>query len=216
MYLPKHFAEERPEVLHGLIRSRPLATLVTLSAEGLVANSLPLLLVPDVGGRLLLQGHVARANPVWRESLPGVDVLALFQGDDAYISPSWYPAKAEHGRVVPTWNYVTVQARGRLRFIDDAAWLKDFLDRLTLEHEGSRVAPWAMSDAPVDYIKKMLAAVVGLELEVTQLVGKWKASQNQPVEAREGVARGLQEEGCPGPADVVAASLAESRAGNRN
>ena len=207
MYLPKHFAEERPEVLHGLIRSRPLATLVTLSAEGLVANSLPLLLVPDVGGRLLLQGHVARANPVWRESLPGVDVLALFQGDDAYISPSWYPAKAEHGRVVPTWNYVTVQARGRLRFIDDPAWLKDLLERLTREHEDKRAAPWRLSDAPVDYIEKMLAAVVGLELEVTQLVGKWKASQNQPVEAREGVVRGLREEGRSGPADVVAARM---------
>lgn len=207
MYLPKHFAEERPEVLHELIRRRPLATLVTLSADGLVANSLPLLLVPEEGGRLFLRGHVARANPVWRESLPDVDVLALFQGDDAYISPSWYPAKAEHGRVVPTWNYVTVQARGRLRFIDDPAWLKDLLERLTREQEDKRAAPWRLSDAPVDYIEKMLAAVVGLELEVTQLVGKWKASQNQPVEAREGVVRGLREEGRSGPADVVAARM---------
>jgi transcriptional regulator len=207
MYLPKHFAEERPEVLHELIRRRPLATLVTLSADGLVANSLPLLLVPEEGGRLFLRGHVARANPVWRESLPDVDVLALFQGEDAYISPSWYPAKAEHGRVVPTWNYVTVQARGRLRFIDDPAWLKDLLERLTHEHEDKRAAPWRLSDAPVDYIEKMLAAVVGLELEVTQLVGKWKASQNQPVEAREGVVRGLREEGRSGPADVVAARM---------
>lgn len=207
MYLPKHFAEERPEVLHGLIRSRPLATLVTLSADGLVANSLPLLLVPKEAGRLLLQGHVARANPVWRESLPDVDVLALFQGEDAYISPSWYPAKAEHGRVVPTWNYVTVQARGRLRFVDEAAWLKDFLDRLTREHEDKRATPWRLSDAPADYLEKMLAAVVGLELEVTQLVGKWKASQNQPVEAREGVARGLREEGRAAAGDIVAARM---------
>jgi len=207
MYLPKHFAEERPEVLHELIRRRPLATLVTLSADGLVANSLPLLLVPEEGGRLFLRGHVARANPVWRESLPDVDVLAFFQGEDAYISPSWYPAKAEHGRVVPTWNYVTVQARGRLRFIDDPAWLKDLLERLTHEHEDKRAAPWRLSDAPVDYIEKMLAAVVGLELEVTQLVGKWKASQNQPLEAREGVVRELREEGRSGPADVVAARM---------
>lgn len=204
MYLPKHFAEERPEVLHELIRRRPLATLVTLSADGLVANSVPLLLVPEDGGRLLLQGHVARANPVWRESLPDVDVLALFQGEDAYISPSWYPAKVEHGRVVPTWNYVTVQARGRLRFIEDPAWLKGLLDRLTREHEDKRAAPWRLSDAPADYIEKMLAAVVGLELEVTQLVGKWKASQNQPVEAREGVVRGLREEGRPGTGEIVA------------
>lgn len=207
MYLPKHFAEERPEVLHELIRRRPLATLVTLSADGLVANSLPLLLVPEEGGRLFLRGHVARANPVWRESLPDVDVLALFQGDDAYISPSWYPAKAEHGRVVPTWNYVTVQARGRLRFIDDPAWLKDLLERLTREHEDQRAAPWRLSDAPVDYIEKMLAAVVGLELEVTQLVGKWKASQNQPVEAREGVVRGLREEGRSGAGDIAVARM---------
>lgn len=207
MYLPKHFAEERPEVLHELIRRRPLATLVTLSADGLVANSLPLLLVPEEGGRLFLRGHVARANPVWREGLPDVDVLALFQGDDAYISPSWYPAKAEHGRVVPTWNYVTVQARGRLRFIDDPAWLKDLLERLTREHEDQRAAPWRLSDAPVDYIEKMLAAVVGLELEVTQLVGKWKASQNQPVEAREGVVRGLREEGRPGAGDIAVARM---------
>ena len=194
MYLPTHFAEQRPEVLHQLIHDHPLGLLITLNDAGLQANPVPFFLDADpAGGPGILRAHVARANPLWRETRSDVETLVVFQGAQAYISPSWYPAKAEHGKVVPTWNYVTVQARGTLRAIDDAQWLRAFVSRLTQHHEATQAKPWAVTDAPPDYIDSMLRAIVGIEIVLSSLVGKWKVSQNRGVADRTGVARGLRE-----------------------
>jgi len=193
MYLPAHFEESRPELLHALLRRHPLGLLVTQDAAGtLGANSVPFILDTDpAGGPGILRAHVARANPVWREARGDVDALVVFQGPQAYISPAFYPSKAEHGKVVPTWNYVMVQARGRLRAIDDADWLRAFVTRLTERHEAPRTQPWAVSDAPAEYIATMLRAIVGIEIVLTELTGKWKVSQNRSAADRAGVARGL-------------------------
>lgn len=194
MYLPKHFEETRTEVLHGLIRTHPLGLLVTHGAQGLAADPLPWLLDAGDGPQGSLRGHVARANPVWREAA-GSEVLVVFQGAQAYVSPGWYPAKAEHGKVVPTWNYAMVQARGRLRAVEDAAWLHALVTRLTDTHEAAMPRPWRVDDAPPDYIGKMLGAIVGLEIEITGLAGKWKVSQNRSAADRDGVAQGLDARG---------------------
>jgi transcriptional regulator len=191
MYLPKHFEEARPEVLHALIRARPLAALVTLTAHGLEANHIPFEVDPEPAPLGTLRGHVARANPVWRDFSPGVDVLAIFQGPDAYVSPSWYPSKQDGGKVVPTWNYAVVHACGPLRVIDDANWLRRFVAKLTDRHESQRAAPWKVTDAPADYVEKMVGAIVGIEIPVARLAGKWKLSQNRPARDREGVVQGL-------------------------
>lgn len=191
MYLPAHFAESRVEVLHALIRERPFATLVTSGAAGPDANHLPLHLDADASPQGTLSGHVARANPLWRDAAEK-DVLAIFHGPQAYVTPAWYPTKHEHGKAVPTWNYVVVHARGRLRVIDDAAWLRRELDRLVDSHEAGFAEPWRISDAPPDYIDKMLTAIVGIEIEITHLAGKWKISQNQPEANRAGVVAGLR------------------------
>jgi len=194
MYLPTHFAEQRPEVLHKLIEDHPLGLLITLNDAGLQANPVPFFLDADpAGGPGILRAHVARANPLWRETRSDVETLVVFQGAQAYISPNWYPAKAEHGKVVPTWNYVTVQARGTLRAIDDAQWLRAFVSRLTQHHEATQAKPWAVTDAPPDYIDSMLRAIVGIEIVLSSLAGKWKVSQNRGVADRTGVARGLRE-----------------------
>jgi transcriptional regulator len=207
MYLPAHFEESRPEVLHALIRAHPLGLLVTQDAAGaLSADSVPFALdVPDApgvdpadpigGGPGILRAHVARANPLWRTARGDVDVLVVFQGPQAYVSPSLYPGKAAHGKVVPTWNYVSVQARGRLRAVEDAAWLHAFVSRLTERHEAARAAPWAVTDAPADYIQTMLGAIVGIEIVLSALTGKWKVSQNRSAADRDGVARGLHADG---------------------
>jgi transcriptional regulator len=191
MYLPTHFEETRVDVMHTLMRAQPLALLVTLSDAGLQANPLPFLIDPEPAPFGTLRGHVARANPLWRESRLDVDSLVVFQGPQAYVSPSFYPSKAEHGKVVPTWNYVTVQARGRLRAVDEAAWVHALVQRLTETHEAARATPWAVRDAPDDYIATMLRAIVGIEIVLTGLVGKWKVSQNRGTADRQGVARGL-------------------------
>ena len=198
MYLPSHFAETRPEILRQFIDDHPFATLVTLGAEGLTANHIPieLDLAPAPGSTLgILRGHVARANPVWRDHSKTVDALIVFQGPQAYISPSWYPSKREHGKVVPTYNYMVVHAYGPLNVIDDRAWLRGLVQRLTLRNEASMPAPWKVGDAPADYIEQMLSAIVGLEIPLTRLNGKWKLSQNRSVADREGVIRGLEEQG---------------------
>ncbi len=171
-------------VLADLIRAAPLATLIRGGPE-LSADAIPLELDGD---RLL--GHVARANPLWREA-DGQPVLAVFHGASAYITPSWYASKAEHGRVVPTWNYAMVQAHGTLRAIEDTAWIEAFVTRLTKRHEAPFSAPWQVSDAPADYVQKMLKAIVGIEIAVTRLEGKFKLSQNRSPEDRAGVSRGL-------------------------
>ena len=197
MYLPAHFEEKRPEVLHELLRAHPLGLLVTQDAAGeMAANTVPFVLDADpAGGPGILRAHVARANPLWRSARGDLDSLVVFQGEQAYISPSFYASKAEHGKVVPTWNYVMVQARGRLRAIDDTDWLRAFVTRLTDRHEAPRAQPWAVSDAPEDYIATMLRAIVGIEIVLTSLTGKWKVGQNRSAADRAGVAQGLADAG---------------------
>ena len=196
MYLPQHFEESRAEVLHELIRTHPLGLLVTLADAGLQANPVPFMLDADpAGGPGILRAHVARANPLWRETRSDVEALVVFQGPQAYVSPGWYPSKAEHGKVVPTWNYVMVQARGTLRAVDDPAWVRAFVTRLTTRHEAAQAKPWAVADAPPDYIEATARAIVGLEITLSALVGKWKVSQNRSAADRAGVASGLRAAG---------------------
>ena len=193
MYVPAHFAETRLEVLHQLIHERSQAVLVTLGAEGLNANHVPFLLDLDEPPLGTLRAHVARANPMWRDFTGEVDALAIFEGPQAYITPSWYRSKEEHGKVVPTYNYITVHAYGRLRVVEDREWLRDLVQRLTDKFETPRPQRWKVTDAPEDFIETMLGAIVGLEMPVTRLLGKWKASQNRPEADRIGVAQGLRE-----------------------
>ena len=195
MYLPSHFEEQRPEILHALIRACPLAAIVTRTADGVDANHIPVDLCPERGPLGALRGHVARANPMWRERIEDAETLAIFQGPSSYISPSWYPTKREHGKVVPTWNYVVVHACGPLRVIDDPAWLRGQLEALVARHEAGSAAPWAISDAPPEYIDRMIASIVGFEIEIRRLVGKWKVSQNQPAPNRAAVAEALAARG---------------------
>jgi transcriptional regulator len=207
MYLPTHFSESRPAVLRAFIRDHPLGLLVTQNRSGDIdANSVPFVLDADGDAPGVLRAHVARANPLWKTARDDADALVVFQGPHGYVSPAWYPSKAEHGKVVPTWNYVMVQARGRLRAIDDRAWLRDFVSRLTDRHEAGRPAPWAASDAPADFLETMLGAIVGIEITLSSLVGKWKVSQNRSAADRAGVVEGLvRERGDAALADEVRA-----------
>ncbi len=193
MYQPAHFEEKRSDVLHALVAQHPLCTLVTLNDEGLVADQIPMLLRAGQGPMGTLVGHVARANPLWRATRLELPVLAIFQGPQHYISPSSYPSKQEHGKVVPTWNYVVVQAKGLLRIHDDAAWLRALVSQLTDQQESGAAKPWAVDDAPADYIDSMLKAIVGISMEVTQWSGKWKVSQNQSAVNRAGVVAALSQ-----------------------
>jgi transcriptional regulator len=195
MYLPKHFEEPRVDVMHTLIRERPLATLVALTARGLEANHVPLLHEAEPGPFGTLRGHVARGNPLWKDANAGVDVLAVFSGPEAYITPSWYPGKKVDGKVVPTWNYAVAHARGPLRVHDDPVWLRAHLEKLVEANEAAFPLPWKVSDAPDDFIEKMLTAIVGIEIPVRTLTGKWKMSQNRSGADRESVAQGLRERG---------------------
>jgi len=192
MYQPSHFIENRPEVLHALVQSHPLATLVTLSAKGLDANHIPLMLRVEADGRATLVGHVARANPVWKDTDLSVPVLAIFQGPQHYISPGWYATKAEHGKVVPTWNYAVVHAKGMLTVHDDATWIRSQMQQITTQQEAPMDNPWAVDDAPRDYTDKMISAVVGIEIVVDEWEGKWKVSQNQPPANQTTVREGLE------------------------
>jgi transcriptional regulator len=206
MYLPAHFEESRVDVLHALIRSHPLGTLATLDDKGeLQANPIPFLIEPGAQPLGTLRGHVARANPLWRETRADVDSLVVFQGAQSYISPGWYPSKALHGKVVPTWNYIAVQARGRLRAVEDPAWLRALVSRLTSRFESTQPRPWSVDDAPVSYIDQLLRAIVGIEIELTALVGKWKVSQNGSAADRAGVAAGLA--ALPGDSDAQAMAV---------
>jgi transcriptional regulator len=195
MYLPSHFEEKRPEVLHQLIREHPLGALVTLGREGLDANHVPFEFDPEPAPFGTLRAHVARSNPVWQDFSKDVEALVVFQGAQAYISPSWYASKKEGGKVVPTYNYMVVHAYGAMRVVDDPAWVLGLVERLTDRHEAGRAGRWKVTDAPRDYIDKMLAAIVGIEIPVSKLIGKWKVSQNQPQANREGVVNGLREIG---------------------
>jgi transcriptional regulator len=195
MYSPAHFDESRPEVLQALIHAHPLATLVTLSPDGLTANHIPLHFQADGSPLGCLVGHVARANPVWQNTDGSVDVLVVFQGPNAYITPSWYATKQDTGKVVPTWNYAVVHARGKLLIRDDPHWVRQQLESMTTQHEATRAQPWAVADAPREFTDRLLQAIVGIEIPITQWQGKWKVSQNQPEPNRAGVMAGLGESG---------------------
>lgn len=214
MYLPAHFQEDRSEVLQQLIRHHPLGMLVTLTADGLVANHIPFLIDADPAPFGTLRGHVARANPLWRDFSREVEAMVVFQGPDAYISPSMYASKKEHGKVVPTWNYAVVHAYGALRIHDDVQWLRAFLERLTERHEAPRAAPWKVGDAPDDFLQANLRAIVGIEIPITKLMGKWKVSQNRSTADREGVVAGLsvmQDEAAQAMAQLVDAASTKAK-----
>lgn len=191
MYQPAKFVESRPEVLHELIRAHPLGLLITQGPGGLEANTIPFLFEPGSGPCGQLVGHVARANPLWITTAPEAEVLVVFQGPQAYISPGWYPSKAETGKVVPTWNYVMVQARGRLKAVDNFDAARSIVTRLTRVHEARQAHPWSVEDTPADYLNAMLKAIVCIEIAVDKLEGKWKVSQNHPAANRAGVVAGL-------------------------
>lgn len=205
MYVPPHFREERIPVLHGLMRDRPFATLVTQGASGLVASHIPLELNPEPAPYGTLRGHLARANPQGLDPASDQEALVIFSGPHAYISPSWYAEKQATGRVVPTWNYVTVHAYGRLRAFDDRDRLLALVRALTERHEAGFDAPWAVEDAPEDFVGHMLKGIVGFELPITRLEGKWKISQNRNAADRAGVIAGLRKSGRPD--DVALAGL---------
>lgn len=169
----------------------PFATLVVVTEEGIEVNHLPVLLRKEVSDKGVIVGHIARANPLWEKIKPDTDVVVIFHGPNGYISPNWYPTKQEHGKVVPTWNYAVVHARGRLQVVHDGQWLNQLLHDLTQVHEATSERPWSVNDAPADYLEKLTKAIVGIEIQITQLEGKWKLSQNQPEVNRLGVIDGL-------------------------
>lgn len=197
MYIPRHNEEKRVSVMHSLMVSRPLGTLVTLGASGLFASHIPMILEDDGSDFGILKGHISRANPQWKDFVPTVDALAIFSGHQHYISPNWYPGTKEHGREVPTWNYVVVHAYGPLKAIQDHHWLLTNVEKLTNTHEAASPASWKVSDAPEDFIKSLLNGIVGLELPIQRLEGKWKVSQNKSERERNGVIDGLEKLNTP-------------------
>jgi transcriptional regulator len=208
MYQPSHFEEKRPDVLQQLLHDYPLGALITVTAGEINANHIPFEYDPQPQADAphgVLRAHVARANPVWHDFAKDIDALVIFQGVQAYISPNWYPSKQQSGQVVPTYNYMVVHAYGPLRVIEDKSWLRALVGRLTDRHESILPAPWKVDDAPDDYIDKMLGAIVGIEIPVRKMIGKWKASQNRSAVDRAGVAAGLQQQGGENPLAMAAA-----------
>ncbi|QZN91209.1 FMN-binding negative transcriptional regulator [Idiomarina abyssalis] len=194
MYVPKHFKEDDNAKLHEYIRDYGFGVLIVADEDGIEANHLPFHLSCEESDSLgTLQCHVARNNPVWQRLKDGGQVLAVFQGPDGYVSPSWYPSKAETGRVVPTWNYLAVHAAGEAKIVEDATWLKHHLTQLTDQHESGMKEPWQVDDAPQDFTDRLVKAIVGIEIEVETLTGKLKASQNLPERNRAGVKAGLED-----------------------
>ncbi|GBH27874.1 FMN-binding negative transcriptional regulator [Burkholderia vietnamiensis] len=191
MYVPADFAESNPDALRELIVQHPFGSLVTHGASGLDANHLPFELLPRAGGLGELHAHVARANPLWQEVENGDDVLVIFRAGDAYISPNWYPSKHVAHRQVPTWNYVVVHAYGRITVRDDEKFVRGVVARLTRTHEASQPVPWKMADAPKDYLDALLQSIVGLQIEITRLVGKRKLSQTKAAADIRGAADAL-------------------------
>jgi transcriptional regulator len=218
VYIPPHFNEERVDVLHQLIREHGLATLVTYGASGLIASHVPLVLVPDTSDPAAapaapygtLRGHLSRANQQWRDYSPDVPALAIFAGPQHYITPSWYPAKTEHGKVVPTWNYIVVHAYGRLETYDDRESLLANVQALTTHHEASRPEPWKVSDAPASYIDSQLKGIIGISLRIDRLEGKWKISQNRSAADQASVAAALHEAGTD--TSIAMAAVMDDRA----
>jgi transcriptional regulator len=203
VYNPPAFRETRPEELTAAMAAIGLATLVTRGSGGLVATHLPLLHDPEPAPRGRLLGHLARANPQWRELAPDEEALAVFLGPEAYVTPRWYPSKAEHGRVVPTWNYLAVHAWGRLRVETEPTALEALVRRLTERHEAGADIPWRVEDAPAAFLADQLKGIVGIELTIARLEGKWKMSQNRPPADREGVIGGLERREEAGDAAVA-------------
>lgn len=193
MYVPAHFDEPRIELLHRLIQERPLGTLVTLAGDGLNANHIPFEIDIEPAPFGTLRGHVARANPVWRDFSSAVEALVIFHGVQTYISPSWYPTKQATGEVVPTYNYLVTHGYGQMKIIHEREWLRALVTRLTNRFEAERAVPWHVTDAPPAFIDKQLGAIVGIEIALTKLIGKWKVSQNRPATDRDGVVKGLNE-----------------------
>jgi transcriptional regulator len=201
MYQPPHHREDRLDVQHALIRSYPFGLLISSGTEGLLANAIPFILQPSMGSLGTLEAHMARANGQWRD-IDGQQVLVVFQGPQSYVSPSLYETKRETGKVVPTWNYAMVQVRGVARLRSDPGWLGKQIEALTTQHEESRTPSWAVSDAPRTYIESQLRGIVGMEIEIAAIEGKWKVSQNRPEADRRGVADGLSQSNPP-MADLV-------------
>jgi transcriptional regulator len=208
IYLPEHFEESRPEAMRQLIADFPLATLVTLGPDGMAANHIPLILDDSRGEHGVLIGHVARNNELWRDGQHRGEALAVFQGPDAYVSPNWYALKQETHEVVPTYNYAVVHAYGPLVVHDDPKWVRGAVGRLTKKMESSLPVPWKMADAPRDYLDGMLANIVGIEIPVSRMVGKWKVSQNRNEADRESAIAGLRSTGHP--SNAAMADLMES------
>jgi len=202
MYIPAYFAPDQAAV-DKLLRNHGAADLVTVTERGLVATMVPFVYEPAAGPHGALHGHVARNNDQWRLT-PAGEAMAIVRGPDAYVTPSWYASKAEHGRVVPTWNYVTAHVYGRLALHDDPAWTEDLVRRLTAKHEAHRGEPWSVDDVPRAYLEGQLRAIVGIELEITRIEAKAKLSQNRPAADIDGVIAGLRERGDNESAEAVA------------
>jgi transcriptional regulator len=195
MYLTPQFREDRLEVQHDLIRAQPLGILVTRTADGLTANAVPFLIDATASSKGTLRAHVARANAQWREFDPNYDALVVFQGVHRYITPSWYATKRDTGKVVPTWNYAIVQVYGKMVIHDDPEWLAGQIEHLTKSQELKREKPWAVSDAPREFVRQQMKAIVGIEIPISRIEGKWKVSQNRSQADRDGIVEGLIELG---------------------
>ena len=209
MYIPAHFTGMSTEAIHNLIEENPLGILFANGSGGPDANHIPFELVKAEGQFGVLRCHVARANPVWKDTPTGSDVLAVFRSVDAYISPNWYPSKHETHRQVPTWNYIVAHAHGRLKVRDDEAYVRNVVARMTKAHEAAQPVPWKMADAPKDYLDKMVNSIVGLEIEITQLVGKMKLSQDDGVRDMRGASEALA---MLGNAKIAEAMLSAAKA----
>jgi transcriptional regulator len=192
MYIPANFRESRVEKLHDLIVNYPLGLLVTHGDNGLEASPIPFVLYAEEGEHGVLRAHIAKANPHWQLLAGDTECLVVFQGPDGYVTPSWYPSKVETHKAVPTWNYATVQVRGNAAVTEDAAWLRRQLGDLTALHEKSRPQPWSVSDAPADYLANQMKAIIGIEIPISRIDGKWKMSQNKDGADRNGVITGMR------------------------
>jgi transcriptional regulator len=213
MYIPPAFLETRTQVLHDLIRRQPLGWLVSSGPDGLAATPVPFLVYPGEGPFGTLRAHMARANGQWRDLEQAESCLVTFMGEQGYITPSWYPTKQVTGKVVPTWNYETVQAWGKPTVIPDPAWLQRQVEDLTASQEGARPRPWAVADAPAEYIAQMKAAIIGIEIPIARLEGKWKMSQNRDQPDQAGVITGLGAEGDPNRRPGLAEEVARRNPG---
>lgn len=203
MYEPTHFVEDNLETIHALIRACPLGLLISADGNDLQANAVPFILNADAGPKGVLKAHVARANPQWQHLKDGARALVVFQGPDAYVTPSWYAAKKEHGKVVPTWNYAMVQVRGTVTIHEHPQWLMPQVTALTETHESGRAEPWTVSDAPERFVDMQMRAIVGIEIAIEDIRGKWKVSQNRSEADKAGVADGMRADGVDDMAALV-------------